>query len=96
MLKHMAHKLPDGGANLKHMREELVARLTRMKKPGVGLEALQQQQDERPTSGPAFTHTLAMQARMLTNNVVEHLHKCRGRVGEAGQCVEGTGQEFCL
>lgn len=71
MITHMAHRLPDGGADLKAKREQLLARLREMKKP-VNIHAIQQlqQQQQRHPS-----HGLAMQARILTNNVVEHLHK---------------------
>lgn len=70
MLKNMAHKLPDGGANLRALREQLLARLRQMKKP-VDIAAMQQrlQLSSAPASRPGF-------ARILTNNVVEQLHRC--------------------
>lgn len=68
LITSMAHKLPDGGADLHRKKKLLTERLNQMKKP-VDMEILQ-------SSGSILTSKkgLTFQAKIMTTNVVEHLH----------------------
>ncbi len=68
----MAHKLPDGGAQLNAMRKKLYERLNQMKKPPKDLAELLQQQR---VGNNVQARNITSQARMLTSGAVEHLHE---------------------
>lgn len=69
LLRLVAHKLPDRGADLHRKKNLLLQRLNQMKKP-VDLAAI-----KSSASAQASKKGLTFQAKMMTANVVEHLHK---------------------
>lgn len=66
----MAHRLPDGGAELQRRKALLYKRLGEMKKPPVVPPV-----GSGGFAGVASKKGLIHQARGLTSGMVEHLHK---------------------
>ena len=76
MLKAMAHKLPDGGAELQRRKQALYQRLDRMKNPPRNLEVMKRDLEAGASKVIlASKKGITLQAKALTQGAVEHMHK---------------------